>query len=209
MLSVISQPASCQLMMFKPQRIQSGFVYSMSISNVWPPGHAADVMRQDSEGHTPFNNTACDVGQAVRVTSLYSDGTCPLHQDACPEGEQATGLQTCGLMASQGVTSSVVSSEAWHIMGEASHIVGASSDSTKFTQFTSGEVCLPAMVACLCMAPRMGIKITSATVAPTSQQKAGEDSSAPDVEMGALKAEEDDSENDPEKPPDKPATAVS
>ena len=65
------------------------------------------------------------------------------------------------------------------------------------------------MVACLCMAPRMGIKIPSATVAPTSQQKAGEDSSAPDVEMGALKAEEDDSENDPEKPPDKPATAVS
>ena len=37
-----------------------------------------------------------------RVTSLYSDGSCPLHQNACAEGEQASGLQNCALMASQG-----------------------------------------------------------------------------------------------------------
>ena len=42
-----------------------------------------------------------------------------------------------------GVTSTVISSEAWHIMAEASDIVSASSDSTRFTRFTSGEVCLP------------------------------------------------------------------
>ena len=109
-----------------------------------------------------------------RVTSLYSDGSCPLHQDACAKEEQAAGLQTCALMASQGkpscltqmlvvhararrhsavmscdlcilagVTSSVISSEAWRIMGEASDTVGASPDSTKFTKFTSRKVCLP------------------------------------------------------------------
>ena len=64
------------------------------------------------------------------------------------------------------------------------------------------------MVACLCMAECMGIR-TAATVGSTNELKAGEDSSAPDMEMGALKAAEDDLENDSEKHPDKLVTATS
>ena len=64
------------------------------------------------------------------------------------------------------------------------------------------------MVAGLCMAECMGIR-TTATVGPTNELKAGEDSSAPDVEMGAPKAAVDDLENDFEKHPDKLVTAIS
>ena len=65
------------------------------------------------------------------------------------------------------------------------------------------------MVACMCVANCMGIMPSSANAVPAGELEAGEDSSAPDVEMGALKAAEGDPENDSEKHPDKLATAMS
>ena len=63
--------------------------------------------------------------------------------------------------------------------------------------------------ACLCIEACMCATASSAIAVPTSELEAGEDSSAPDVEMGALKAAEDNPENDSERPPDKLATAIS
>ena len=65
------------------------------------------------------------------------------------------------------------------------------------------------IAACMCVADGMGITTRSAIAVPTSELRAGQDSSAPDVETGALKAAEDDPETASEKHPAKLVTAIS